>query len=108
MTGVLNMNLGAAYVLRGDLDEAAANLNRAADLFNQAGAEDFLPELERYMAELHARRGDLPKARLACELSLATALRLEARAEEGMTRRVLAQIIARDGDAPGAWKELER
>ena len=80
----------------------------ATDLFSQAGAEDFLPELERYMAELHMRRGDLPKARLACELSLANAARLEARAEEGMTRRILGQIMAQDGDFIGAWEEIER
>jgi len=107
-TGVLHMNLGATYLQHGDLPSAEASLQRSAQLFNQAGAEDFLPELERYMAELHLRRSDLPKARLACELSLETALRLEARAEEGMTRRVLAQIMAHDGDLASAWEELAR
>lgn len=107
-TGVLHMNLGATYLQRGDLASAEASLHRSAELFNQAGAEDFLPELERYMAELHLRRGDLPRARLACELSLETALRLEARAEEGMTRRMLAQILAHDGELALAWAELER
>jgi predicted ATPase/class 3 adenylate cyclase len=106
-TGVLHMNLGATYLQRGDLPSAEERLRKSADLFNQVGAEDFLPELERYLAELHLQRDDLPKARLACELSLATALRLEARAEEGMTRRVLARIMAQDGDAQGAWEELE-
>ncbi|MEO7913689.1 MAG: adenylate/guanylate cyclase domain-containing protein [Roseiflexaceae bacterium] len=107
-TGVLHMNLGATYIQRGDLKSAEERLRQSADLFNQVGAEDFLPELERYLAELHLLRDELPKARLACELSLATALRLEARAEEGMTRRVLARIMAHDGDTTGAWEELER
>jgi len=107
-TGVLHMNLGAAYLQRGDLKSAEQRLRQSADLFNQVGAEDFLPELERYLAELHLLRDELPKARLACELSLATALRLEARAEEGVTRRVLARIMAHDGDSDGAWKELDR
>jgi tetratricopeptide (TPR) repeat protein len=102
------MNLGATYIQRGDLKRAEERLRQSADLFNQVGAEDFLPELERYLAELHLLRDDLPKARLACELSLATALRLEARAEEGMTRRVLARIMAQDGDTAGAWEELDR
>jgi tetratricopeptide (TPR) repeat protein len=102
------MNLGATYIQRGDLKTAEERLRQSADLFNQVGAEDFLPELERYLAELHLLRDDLPKARLACELSLATALRLEARAEEGMTRRVLARIMAQDGDTDGAWEELDR
>jgi tetratricopeptide (TPR) repeat protein len=102
------MNLGAAYLQRGDLHTAEERLRQSADLFNQVGAEDFLPELERYLAELHLLRGDLPKARLACELSLTTALRLEARAEEGVTRRTLARIMAQDGDPDSAWAELER
>ena len=106
-TGVLHMNLGATYIQRGDLKSAEERLRQSADLFNQVGAEDFLPELERYLAELHLLRDELPKARLACELSLATALRLEARAEEGMTRRILARIMAQDGDTGGAWEELD-
>lgn len=107
-TGVLHMNLGSTYLQRDDLERAEASLRRSAELFNQAGAEDFLPELERYLAELHLRRGDLPKARLACELALTNAARLEARAEEGVARRTLAQILVLDGDLAGAWDELER
>src|SRR5512145_3345320 len=66
-----------------------------------------MPELERYCAELHMHRGDLAEARRACELSLAAAARLEARAEEGMTRRMLGQIIAQEGMLTAAWAELE-
>jgi tetratricopeptide (TPR) repeat protein len=107
-TGVLHMNLGATYLLRGDLDIAEGHLARSAELFEQVGAEDFLPELERYLAELHLRRGDLPRARLACEMSLANAARLEARAEEGATRRTLGSILSQGGDYAGAWEELQR
>jgi tetratricopeptide (TPR) repeat protein len=102
------MNLGATYLLRGDLDIAEGHLGRSAELFEQVGAEDFLPELERYLAALHLRRGDMARARLASEMSLANAIRLEARAEEGATRRTLGQILAQDGDLAGAWEELER
>src|SRR5205085_1591270 len=94
-------------LLQGSLDAAETNLGRATELFSRAGAEDFLPELERYLAELHLYRGDLAKARLACELSLANAARLEARAEEGLTRRILGQILAQAGDFVGAWAEME-
>jgi class 3 adenylate cyclase/tetratricopeptide (TPR) repeat protein len=106
MTGVLNMNLGATHLLRRNLDAAEINLGSATDLFGRAGAEDFLPELERYLAEMHLYRGDLPKARLACELSLANAARLQARVEEGMTRRIMALIMVQDDDLAGAWEEL--
>ncbi|HWQ15103.1 MAG TPA: hypothetical protein VNL77_20060, partial [Roseiflexaceae bacterium] len=39
--------------------------------------------------------------------ALATAARLEARLEEGLTRRVLGRILAARGDAAGAWGSLE-
>lgn len=108
MTGVLHMNLGAAHLLRNDLGLAEGHLQRSADLFHQAGAEDFLAELERYFADLHLRRGDLVKARHACEVSLEIAARIEARAEEGMTRRSLGLVLARSGDMLAAWEELQR
>jgi predicted ATPase/class 3 adenylate cyclase len=105
---VLHMNLGAAHLAQNDLELAEQHLRRSASLFDQAGAEDFLPELERYLAELHLRRGNLAEARLACELALATAARLEARAEEGVARRSLGQILAQGGDLDGAWEELQQ
>ncbi len=107
MTGVLHMNLGAAHLLRGDFVSAAAHLRPSADLLNRAGAEDFLPELERYQAELELRNGDLRSAHILCAKALETALRLEARAEEGATRRLLAEILARSGNTHQAWAELE-
>jgi class 3 adenylate cyclase/predicted ATPase len=105
-TGVLHMNLGATYLLRGDLGKAEYHLQQSGQLFEQAGAEDFLPELERYLAEMHLRNGDLVQARLACESSLANAARLEARAEEGATRRTLSHILAQENDCEGAWNEI--
>jgi len=107
MTGLLHMNLGATYLQHGDLQIAESHLSRAVVLFAQAGAEDFLPELECYMAELHLYRGNLAKARLACELSLTNAARLEARTEEGATRRVLSHILRQTDDLAGAWQELQ-
>jgi predicted ATPase len=105
--GVLHMNLGATYLLRNDLDAADWHLNRSAELSEQIGGEEFLAELERYLAELVFKRGDLVRARHAGEAALATALRLEARVEEGITRRTLGQILARLGETSSAWRELE-
>jgi class 3 adenylate cyclase/tetratricopeptide (TPR) repeat protein len=105
-TGVLHMNLGAAQMQRGALAEAGEHLRRGGELYAQAGAEDFLPELERYDAELALRRGDLDAALALCQKALATAVRLEARAEEGLTLRTLAAILEARGDASGAWEAL--
>lgn len=106
-TGVLHMNLGATYLLRGDTGNATTHLQRSADLFGQAGTEEFLPELERYYAELHLERGELAEARQHCTLALDVAARLEARIEEGITRRTLGHLLARQGDLAGAWAQFE-
>ncbi|GAB4216184.1 MAG: adenylate/guanylate cyclase domain-containing protein [Roseiflexaceae bacterium] len=107
-SGVIYMNLGAAYLLHGDLDRAGQHLQRSAELYQQAGAEDFLPELGRYLAELHLKLGQIDKAYTLCSEALATACRLEARVEEGITRRMLGQILALRGTIPQAWVELEQ
>ncbi|MBX0329518.1 tetratricopeptide repeat protein [Oscillochloris sp. ZM17-4] len=105
---VLQLNLGATLLARGDLALAGAYLDRADDLLMAQGAEDVRPELERHRAELAMRQGDLASARAVAEQALATAQRLEAHGEEGLTRRVYAQILAADGDHSAAWLELER
>jgi class 3 adenylate cyclase/tetratricopeptide (TPR) repeat protein len=105
-TGVLEMNLGAVQLQRGELAAAETHLERSAALYKQAGAEDFLPELERYRADLALRRGELPATLALCQQALATARRLEARLEEGLTLRVLGRILVATGDASGAWDAL--
>lgn len=104
--GVLQMNIGAARLLRGDIEAAEEHFRQSEALFTESGAGDFLPELRRSQAELHLRKGDLGRARTACEQSLADAARLNARAEEGATRRVLGVILARSGQPDQAWNEL--
>jgi class 3 adenylate cyclase/tetratricopeptide (TPR) repeat protein len=104
--GVLHMNLGSVHLLRDELPIADQHLRTSGDLFAQVGAEEFLPELLRYVADLHARNGDLAAARAVCDRSIDTAARLEARAEEGISRRSLGRILARSGDHTRAWQEL--
>jgi class 3 adenylate cyclase/tetratricopeptide (TPR) repeat protein len=106
-TGVLHMNLGAVLMQRGALDAAAEHLRHSATLFERAGAEDFLPELERYQAELAFHRGDLVAARIGCELAITTARRLEALVEEALTRRLLARVLEHLDDHAGAWHVLQ-
>ncbi len=104
--GVARINLGVTHMLRGNLDAAAADLERAGVLLAQAGAEDLLPELERSQAELSLRRDPPAQARRMAEQALATAMRLEASAEEGICRRVLAEVLAAAGDDTAAWEQL--
>ena len=106
-SGVAAMNLGATYILRGDLGLAAAELDRADGLFAQAGTDSFLPELLRYRAELALAHNDAAGAIAFCGDALAHAQRLGARLEEGTARRVLAQALAAQGDLAAADAELD-
>jgi class 3 adenylate cyclase/tetratricopeptide (TPR) repeat protein len=107
MIGLLEMNLGAARLLSGEFERSALHLERAAGLFAQSGGEDYLPELERYRAELALRQGRLAQARNTCENSINLARQNSARAEEGMSRRVLGLILAETGNRTTAWDELQ-
>lgn len=107
-SGVLHMNLGATHLLQEHTDLAEHHLKLSLELFEQAAAEDFLPELHRYFAELYMQRKDLDASLEACEISLAHAARLEARAEEGATRRTLSMILASSRALDLAWVEINQ
>ncbi len=107
-SAVLHMNLGAAHLIRSNLSSAETHLQASAALFAQAGAEDFLPELERYQAEWQLQSGNIQQARQLCEQALLTAARQDARAEAGITRRLLAHICIAEHNLVDAWNELER
>ena len=104
--GILHMNLGATNILLNRLDTAEQHFVQSADRFERTNAEDFLPELERYLAELQLRRGDFAKAQLAAEIAFTTANRLEARTEAAITRRVLAEIYLQSSQFEQAWSEI--
>jgi tetratricopeptide (TPR) repeat protein len=105
-SGVAAMNLGASYLLRGDLNLAQQELERSDKLFAEAGTDSFLPELLRYQAELSLARGDPVAAAAICRNALERAAQLGARLEEGTARRVLGQALAMQGDLPVAHTEL--
>lgn len=105
--GLFRMNRGAALLRLGELDAAEAELDGAAATFAAIGSEEHGPELERLVAELALRRGR-PEAAVLAERALTTAQRQEARLEEGITLRLLAEIQAGAGELAAAWAELER
>ncbi len=104
--GVVAMNMASVYLRQGDLPLATRQFNLSMDLFSQAGAEGFLPELLRYRAELALLQEDIDAALLAAYSSLDYALHLGARLEEGATRRIMGRILAAQGDLGGAEAEL--
>ncbi len=106
-SGLVAMNLGATYLQRGDLHLSRQHFERSALLFAQANNESFLPELLRYRAELALLQGDEASALNYCTISLCHAVGLGARLEEGVTRRVMGQVLTKQGDLLAAERELE-
>lgn len=105
-SGVAAMNLGAAYLQQGRLDQAGRQFQRSRQLFAAAGTDSFLPELLRYRAELALVQGHVDDAVALCRESLECAARLSAQLEEGATRRVLANAVAAIGNLEQAEREL--
>ena len=106
--GVLNLNLGAAYVKHDERAVAFEHLERARDLFAQAKSRDLLPELHRRLAEAHQAQKELAEARREAETSLALAEELSMLGEQGLTRRTLGNIAAEDGRTDDAERDLQR
>ncbi len=104
--GVLHMNIGSTYMWKDDLEQAEAHLRQSGNLFEQSGTDEFLPELQRCYAELYLRRGDFAAAHAACITALETAMRLQTRLEEGISRRLLGQIYARERNLVMAWEQF--
>ena len=105
--GVLNLNLGAAYVKHDERAVAFEHLERARDLFAQAKSRDLLPELHRRLAEAHQAQKELAEARREAETSLALAEELSMLGEQGLTRRTLGNIAAEDGRTDDAERDLQ-
>jgi class 3 adenylate cyclase/tetratricopeptide (TPR) repeat protein len=90
--GVLQMNLGAVCIRRGEADRARPHLRAGQDYFERGNMRDFLPELRRHQAEAEALAGDLDEARRLGEQALSLARELAMRGEEGASLRVLGEI----------------
>ena len=106
--GAVTLNLGAAYVKRGESEAGFEYLARARDLFAQAKSRDLLPELHRRLAEAHQAQRALADARREAEVSLALADELSMLGEQGLTRRTLGNIAAEEGRTDDAERELQR
>ncbi len=105
--GIFNMNLGAAFVRRRQIDAARQRLRASQDYFNQAKSRDFLPEMQRHLAEAALCAGDLPEAQEHGQQALALARELSMRGEEGSALRVLGETAAAQDQPQQAAIHLE-
>ncbi len=106
--GVLHMNLGHAFIRRGEIASAIAELQRGRTYFEQAQVRDFLPELHRHLAEAALRANDLHTAEAEAQQALALAQELEMRGEEGYALCVLGQIHTAQGRYASAAMHLQQ
>jgi class 3 adenylate cyclase/tetratricopeptide (TPR) repeat protein len=90
--GALHVNLGHAFVRRGDAEAAYEHLRTAESYFEQAQARDWLPEMHRHFAEAALLSGDLDGAEAQAQKALELARELSMRNEEGNSLRVLGDV----------------
>ncbi len=99
--------LGGARVEAGEVGEGLANLLDAEVRFNALGRTMYFPDLYRFLASAELARGDPDAATKAAQRSLEFARAANARHQEAMTQRVLAEIALAGGDEPAARELLE-
>jgi predicted ATPase/class 3 adenylate cyclase len=108
MVGVFHMNLGATCVRQGNVVLARSHLKASEGYFAQAQSRDFLPELLRHQARASLIAGELEAARGQIEESLQLARELHTVGEEGISLRVLGQILHRRGETVEAENYLRQ
>jgi len=106
LLGILQMNLGATYLRRKEIDSARPHLQASQKYYEQAGSRDFLPELHRYLAEAALAGGDLAEAELLAQQALSLARELKMRGEEGNALRSLGEIAYAKTDLPQSEQRL--
>ena len=90
--GVTLSNLAQVHIYEGVWQEAFTCLTSSERIFQETGSDHFVPELERRWGEYYLRTGDLDSALGHLYHSIEMAMAQEARAEEGMSLRVLGDV----------------
>lgn len=106
--GVLNLNLGATHVRRGETAVGFEYLERSRELFVRTQVHGLLPEMHRRLAEAHLSLGATTEAHREAETSLEIAEELSMMGEQGLTLRTLAVIAAESGRDDDARSLLDR
>jgi class 3 adenylate cyclase/predicted ATPase len=105
--GGFHNNIGAAYIRGGNFTQALQHLDRSLDYFEQAGARDWLPELNRHKAEAWLKLGDLHQAQQHAVIALDLARQLQQSSEEAQSLRTLGEISLARADLNSAQQYLE-
>lgn len=105
--GAFHNNLGATYIRLGNAQAANKELATSLELFEQAGARDWLAELHRHKASAALLNGDLDRAESEADTAIDLACELKMRAEEGNTLRVMGEIAIQRGHTEQARQHLE-
>ncbi len=101
--------LGRVHLLRGDLDEAAASLERSLEYVRAERWKAFAPWPQTLWAELKMREGGSPDDEIVESMrgTFALACQVADPCWEGMAARTLALLASRRGDHPGAHRWID-
>jgi len=107
--GVANAlaGLGSARVESGAIEQGRADLMDAAERFTSLGRSMYMPHIHRFLASAELAAGNLDAALEHATRSVAFARENDARHEEAMTQRVLAEIALARNDPATARQLLE-
>ena len=99
-------HLGRLLLLLGDLDEAGALLDDAAESARQEAWTAFIPYPEAYAAEVRLLRGEVDQAEALLEHAHALGCQVGDVCWQTMTLRGLGLVAERRGDVEGALERL--
>ena len=100
------MNLATVALRRREWVQAIEYLTQSQELCTQIGAEDFLAEAYRHMAEAHLGLDQTTRAEEWARKSLQLAQAQEMKLEEGATHKILGQIHRARSEWDAAEREL--
>jgi tetratricopeptide (TPR) repeat protein len=108
LLGLALMGRAETHLLMGDLELAAAELERVAQAYGRVHFEALLPELWRLQAAVARARGDLPGARRLLERASEFATTQGAAEMLAAIERDLGAALEASGDRAGARAARER
>ncbi len=104
--GLIEMNLGATFIRRRELEQASRYLQSSQKRFAEAKTREFLPELYRHQSRAALLAGKLYEASSAAKKALFLSRELAMRDEEGAAQALLGEVALANGVYEEAVKWL--